>query len=522
MRIPLRMLGAALALPLAVLAAAAQNDTAAPGLTAKPAGPITKFHRPAVRAATLRARAAAHRAQTAAQPADAAPAASSEGTIRTAAAAVRKRAPTPPTGTATPSRDTASSAPLADRMAVQFDLAWAGEYNGLINGEANDKTSAAIKAFQRNRKFKETGVLNTQERALLAASAKAKQAQVGWTMVDDTVTGARLGIPVKQVPNKSQSKTGTRWSSPQGQVQVETFRIRDPGTTLASVYEQQKKEPSTRKLEVNFVRPEFFILSGMQNLKRFYVRAEFKDGEVRGMTVLYDQATETIMDPVAVVMSSAFTPFPGITGATGVAQIGPAPKRKVEYGTGIVVSAAGHILTDRQVTDGCNVIVVSGYGDADRQAEDKTFDLALLRVYGAPDLVPAAFAGDASKGADKGTDKGTDLTLIGIADPQGQGGGSAISTVAVKLKGDAVEPSPQLGFSGGAVLDAAGRVVGMVELKTAIVANVGATSAQPQATVVPAQAIRAFLDGQKLPPAAGRAGLDAAKGSVVRVICVRK
>ena len=204
--------------------------------------------------------------------------------------------------------------PLADRLAVQFDLAWTGDYNGLINGEVNEKTTAAIKAFQRNRKFKESGVLNTQERALLAASAKAKQAQVGWSMVDDAVTGARLGIP-----NKKQSKTGTRWSSAQGQVQVETFKIREPGTTLASVYEQQKKDPSTRKLEVNLLRDDFFILSGMQSLKKFYVRAEFKDGEARGMTVLYDQATENIMDPVAVVMSSAFTGFPNVT---GVAQIG--------------------------------------------------------------------------------------------------------------------------------------------------------------------------------------------------------
>ena len=42
-------------------------------------------------------------------------------------------------------------------------------------------------------------------------------------------------------------------------------------------------------------------------------------------------------------------------------------------------SAAGHILTDRQLTDGCQVIVVSGYGDADRQAEDAANDLVLLR-----------------------------------------------------------------------------------------------------------------------------------------------
>jgi peptidoglycan hydrolase-like protein with peptidoglycan-binding domain len=429
-----------------------------------------------------------------------------EGAVRLAAAAAPKRAATPPA----PARDAAI--PLADRIAIQFDLAWTGDYNGLVNGEFNDKTTAAIKSFQRDRKFTETGTLNPQERALLAAAAKAKAAQVGWSMVDDPVTGALIGLPTKQVPNKSQGRSGTRWASAQGQVQIETFKIREPGTTLAAVYERQKKEPPTRRLEVNLLRPDFFILSGMQNLKRFYVRAEIKDGEVRGMTVLYDQAMEPIMDPVVVVMSSTFMPFPGVA---GIAQIGAAPRRKVEYGTGIVVSAAGHILTDRQVTEGCNVIVVGGYGDADRQAEDKNADLALLRVYGAPDLVPASFVAEAPKGPD--------LTLVGIADPQAQGGSGAISTVPAKLRGDALEPAPQLGFSGAAALDPQGRFVGMVGLKTAVMANVGAAGAQPQAALVPAPIVRAFLEGQKLAPvAAGRSGLDAAKASLVRVICVRK
>jgi S1-C subfamily serine protease len=500
----MRIVGALLVLLLAAIPAAAQTDDASSrhGVTAKPSAHTTKFRKPTTRTTALRAR-AAKRTPTAVQqqPADAA-APAGEGTIRTAAAA-KRRPPPPP-------RDNASM-PLADRIAIQFDLAWTGDYNGLINGELNDKTIAAIKAFQRNRKFRETGVLNTQERALLAASAKAKQTQVGWTMIDDAVTGARLGLPTKQVPIKSQSKAGTRWSSAQGQVQIETFRIREPGTTLPAVFEQQKKEPSTRKLEVNLLRPDFFILSGMQGLKRFYVRAEIKDGEVRGMTILYDQATETIMDPIAVVMSSAFVPFPGIT---GVAQVGPLPKRKVEYGTGIVVSAAGHILTDRQVTDECNVIVVGGYGDADRLAEDKSADLALIRVYGAPDLVPAALLNDGARGPD--------VTLVGIADPQSQGGASAISTVAAKLKGDIVEPAPQLGFSGAAVLDGQGRFLGMAELKAPVVAAVGATNAAPQAAVVPMSAIRAFLDGQRLAAAGGRPGVDAAKSSLVRVICVRK
>jgi peptidoglycan hydrolase-like protein with peptidoglycan-binding domain len=471
----MRAVGAVLVLLLAALPAGAERDISQTGATAKPAAQTGHD------AATRR-----------------------EGGTRLAAAAARKRAPPPPG----PARDTAT--PLADRLALQFDLAWSGDYNGLVNGEINDKTTAAIKTFQHDRKLKETGVLNPQERALLAAVAKAKQAQVGWSVVDDPVTGAHIGLPTKQVPNKSQTKNGTRWSSAQGQVQVETFKIREPGTTLAAVYEQQKKEPATRKLEVNFLRPDFFILSGMQNLKKFYVRAEIRDGEVRGMTVLYDQAAETIMDPVVVVMSSAFTPFPGVSGAL----VGPLPKRKVEYGTGIVVSTEGHILTDRQLTEGCNVIVVSGYGDADRHAEDKAADLALLRIYGAPDLVPATF-GEALKGSD--------LTLLGIADPQSQGGGSAISAMAAKARSETVEPAPQPGFSGAAALDGQGRLVGMVELRTTAVANAGAASPQPLATLVPAPTIRTFLEAQKLTPAAaGRIGADAARASLVRVICVRK
>jgi peptidoglycan hydrolase-like protein with peptidoglycan-binding domain len=422
-----------------------------------------------------------------------------------AAAAARKPAPT------TPAPDEQAALPLADRIALQYDLAWSGNYNGLVTGELNERTTAAIKAFQRSRKLEQTGVLTAQERTLLADAAKAKQAQVGWSMVDDPVTGARIGLPTKQVPDKSQSQSGTRWSSAQGQIQIETFKIREPGTTLAAVYEQQKKEPPTRKLEVSLLRPDFFILSGTQNLKTFYVRGEIKDGEVRGMTVLYDQATETIMDPIVVVMSSAFTPFPAVS---GTAQVAPPPRRKVEYGTGIVVSAAGHILTDRQVIDGCNVIVVSGYGDAEPQAEDNSADLALLQVHGAPDLVPAAFTSDGGSGPE--------LTLIGIADPQSQGGGSAISTKAAKLAGASLAPAPQAGFSGGGALDSQGRFIGMVALKMPVVATTAAT-AQPQAALVPASTIRAFLEGQKLAPvAAGRGGLDAAKASVVRVICVRK
>ncbi len=504
----MRLVGAVLVLLfLAAVPAGAQNGDASSrrGITANPAGSTSKFRKPsAARAAALKARAAARNARAAAQQQ------SSEGGAprNRPAASARKRGATHQNA----AKGRAATPSPRDLTILQSELAWVGEYVGPINGEAGDKTTAAIKSFQRNRKFRETGVLNTQERALLAATAKAKQSQVGWRMIDDPVTGARLGIPTKQIPNRSRGKTGTRWASAQGQVQVETFRIREPGTTLAAVFEQQKKEPSNRKIETSVLGPEHFVLAGTQGLKKFYVRAEVKDGEVRGMSVLHDPATETIMGPVVVVMSSAFAAFPGVTGV--VQSGGPPPKRKVEYGTGIVVSTDGHIVTDRQVIDGCNVIVISGYGNADTQAEDKATDLALIRVYGAPDLVPAVLNSDATKGSD--------LTLVGIADPQNQGGGSAISTVSAQLRGDSIEPAPQRGFSGAAALDGRGQFVGMAELKPQVVAGLGAVTTQAHAAIVPVQTIRSFLDAQHLPPASGNTGVEAIKSSLVRVICVRK
>jgi hypothetical protein len=399
--------------------------------------------------------------------------------------------------------------PDSDRVAIEFDLAWTGDYTALITGTAedNEKVTAAIKSFQKNRRFKETGALNPQERPVLAAAAKAKQTQVGWTIVDDASTGARLGIPAKHTPTKAQGKSGTRWSSAQGQIIIETFKVREPGTTLASVYDQQRKEPGTRRLENNVLRPDFFVLSGMQGLKRFSVRGDFKEGEVRGVTSLYDQATENIMDPVAVVIASAFSAFSG----TGLlAEIAPSPRRKVEYGTGIVASAAGDVVTDRNLLDGCDTIVVSGYGDAARVAEEPGAGLALLRVYGGVALAPAAFMGDARTE--------TELTLFGIADPQSQAGGGTISAVAAKLNGDVLEPAPPPGFAGAAAVDAHGQLAGMVSLKTPAVASTAAAGPL-QGKLVAASAIRTFLDAQGLPAPADAGKV---KDSLVRVVCVRR
>jgi hypothetical protein len=401
----------------------------------------------------------------------------------------------------------ASNLPLPERVGIQFDLAFTGHFNGLINGEFNDRTTSAVKSFQKSIGARETGTLAPPERAQLATNSKAVQERVGWSMIEDKVTGAQLGLPTKQVPRTMRSGSGTRWSSAQGQIQIETFRVRGPGTTLADVAETQRNEPPNRKLDVNVARDDFFILSGLQGLKKFYVRAQIRDLEVRGITILYDQAMDGIMDPVTVVMSSAFAPFSG----TGLAELmGPA-RRKVEYGTGIVVTPGGHVLTDRLLVEGCNVIQVAGLGDGTTLAEDDKSGLALLRVFGVSDLTPAALVHEGARAGE--------LTLVGVTDPLLQAGGRAVTTATGRLDGGNLQPSPQLGFAGAAALDAQGRLFGTVTLKAPLMAG---SAPLPPTGVVPIDTIRRFLEAQSVTPAPGRAGVEAVKASVARVMCVRR
>jgi peptidoglycan hydrolase-like protein with peptidoglycan-binding domain len=398
-----------------------------------------------------------------------------------------------------------------ERLALQSDLAWVGEYNGAITGEVSERMVAAIKEFQKSRGGKQTGVLNPQERGVLADTARRRQENVGWKIVTDPGTGTRLGIPTKLVPQQSSDANGAKWSSPTGTIQIQLSRRKEANPTTAKLAEQEKKEPAGRKADYTVVKPDFFVLSGLQGLKKFYVRGTFKGDEVRILTILYDQATENTVEPVVIAMSSAFNPFP-----SGAQIAGPPPRKTVEYGTGVVVSDDGAIVADRQVTDGCLAVAIAGYGNADRVAEDKDHDLALLRIYGARGLKPLALSNGAAKSA---------VEVTGIADPQNQGGGSAASSVRASVtqvgSGNdlALSPAPAVGFSGTAALDGESKFAGIALLKPVVVAGPPNAAPAAQATLVSADAVREFLKANGVNTS--DASSDT-KASVIRVICVRK
>jgi Trypsin-like peptidase domain len=321
----------------------------------------------------------------------------------------------------------------------------------------------------------------------------------GWRIIDDPATGARLGLPSALVPKTTPARIGSRWMSGHGQIDIETFRLHEGA--LAALFDDEKKVRH-RTVEHSTLAADSFVMSGMQGLKRFIVRVQAIGSELRGITILYDQATEGLMAPIAATMANTFQGFPDPAAPP------PGMRRSAEYGSAVVVSKEGHLVTAAHVVSECQTITIPGFGHAERIAADQANDIALLRLYGAQNQVPVALGGDSASG--------DDLTLVGIADPSAQGGADALSRVPVHKSAQALDPAPQLGFAGAAAVDAQGRFAGMVELKAIVVAG---TAAATQATLVPADTLRVFLQAQNVTPAAGDAAIDQ---SVVRVICVRK
>jgi len=322
-----------------------------------------------------------------------------------------------------------------------------------------------------------------------------------WRVVTDPATGIVIGIPRRHLTEMHDAPQGTRWSAAHGEIQLETFRLTEPGLTLAAFFERMKREPANRKVEFNALKDDSFVVGGTQGLRDFYIRAAIKNGEIRGFSLIYDVAMETIMEPLRATMSSAFAPFPEKPAAFAL------PAKAVEYGSGIVVSGEGHIVTSARIAESCAVLTVAGVGPAERVAASD--GMVLLRVYGARKLAPIALSNRAAVGP---------LTLVGVPDPQEQQGGAATRELSAKLAGPAIElakPVPVAGFSGAAALDRDGRLAGLVDLSSVTVASAGT----PPLRMIDAGAIRAFLAREGVEPYDGN---GSARDAVVRVICVRK
>ncbi len=424
-------------------------------------------------------------------------------------AAPSVRAQTPPTAQ-TPAADAAFETqkaaflalPLVTRKAAQDALVWLGFYNGASDGDFGKRTRNSIAAFQKSQKAAGDGVLSpAQIQALLSEADKARFA-VGFRVVDDARTGARIGAPTRLMAEKNGPK-------------LEFASSADPD--LAALFQRLTAETPTRKIAYKAIKPGvFFVVSGQDGAMKFYSRFERSDGAsqpIRGFTFSYP-ATAQNLDRVALAAANSFEPFPAHGAAFSGVQPAPpmqaAPASPPAPAATALLIGPGRALTALKPED-CPSPSIGGK-PARFERSDAATGLAML----------AGDFGDRREPPRLGVLK-DNLVVLSAS-------GARLAASPATLGGDAEKPiivaSLEKSGGGSPAFDREGGLAGLVApIATEPQRIAGVVIAAPHPIVGP-EALKAFLGAVELSPEASApltAGAIAAreKTAVVAVFCGR-
>jgi hypothetical protein len=236
------------------------------------------------------------------------------------------------------------AAPEADRKAVQDALGWLDFYNGAVDGAFGKRTRDSIVAYQQSVGATQDGIVSPAELEALKTAARRARAAVDFALVDDRISGVRIGAPLKLLTKLKSSSGDTTLQSGDGSVslalQVRTAsQIVGAGddSGLAALYAQLTAEASGRKITYKAIKAgEFFVVAGEDKGEKFYTRfarspADWPDGpSLRGFTFAYPSDRSSDFDKLALAVANAFDPFADTPTSHGAARMQVVSARSIQ------------------------------------------------------------------------------------------------------------------------------------------------------------------------------------------------
>ena len=211
-----------------------------------------------------------------------------------------------------PAPDWAEAMAVARRRLIQDGLVWSGHYDGMIDGRFGPRTIRAIERFQSSLGHEPTGRLTEAEVEILGARAEAAKRDTGYGIHDDAATGLTMGLPLRLVPYAGPVSHGSRFVSSDGRIDIELLRF-GPEENLRSLYRRLETSNPARQTTYSAVRDNWFVVTGLDDGREFYIRARQEPDGVAAFSTTWDRDIAETFEPVVVAMSNAFAaPAPAL------------------------------------------------------------------------------------------------------------------------------------------------------------------------------------------------------------------
>jgi len=419
--------------------------------------------------------------------------------------------------------------PEVDRKDVQDSLAWLGFYNSVTNGALGQRTADAIAAFEKRELLEPGAVIAGPGLAVLRAEANRQKSAVGFTLIDDAATGARIGVPSRLFDRKESAPGRTRLWSSRTPASLTLFAggVEDGG--LPAWFARATAAASGRKITYKLLRPDFAVVTGDEGSRRFFTRVAAGPDGLRGFTFVYPVTDAVTMDRVTIGIANSFAPFAGKPGAISSGAISPgliSPGTVSSGGQqpgqqaagarqpggapltgGALLLGSGRALVATAAVRGCKDIRL-GDTSATVTASDRQSGLSLLAAVGAN----PANAGPIVLAKADAAQPASDLALAAwISDTAGKPQLSVIpGQFSETTQAGKVNAALQPGGAGALALDSSGALVGIVSSLTAAPAVAGVTLAANH-PLASADSIRRLLADAGVTPQANAPGAGPAQ-----------
>ncbi len=421
----------------------------------------------------------------------------------------------------------------AERKAIQNDLIWTGDFNGVAGGEFGKRTYDAMLAFERRTQGIADGILTPPERNALKRDSDAARATLRFASITDQTTGIRIGLPQALLTQRVAVDNGAVYRRADGAVSLQLSKL-PPAQAFADLFEQMKQDGPGRKVTYRLQRPDWFVVSGEEGARKFYTRLANGPDGVRGYTFRYPIDQSATLDRIMIAIANTFEPFPGTDVAANPARM-PAPPAagtmvlapaliqpalrasEPRYAVSGASLGNGIVLTSKAAFNACANPTVNGQ-PVTLAADPAPGDI--IRVT-APGLnQPAIQIGPANSAASVFTlslEEASQRSVM-VAPGRWENMGSNAARVMSAL---------QIGPGGAPVVDGQGRLVGIVREGPRSTRMVGGVVAATTYAVIPVLKVEASSSasaGNAPAPAIEPSPrlVNAAAASLVDIRCARR